>query len=170
MASWSVSNFLCFRDCGPKSSVSECVWFAVFTLEHLFPKQHTNTDTFLSVLCLFSDKKFTHLSLCQLVPDGQDTPHWCVDPGNMINLHVQHVSLMLYGAFETFGNAWYAVANSVLYYHYMQNEFYFQSHSAKLKRWDKSRLNFHQIGFSQWVVNAEVKIHLDPTRGGVSHL
>lgn len=42
--------------------------------------------------------------------------------------------------------------------------------SAKLERWVKPRLDFHQTGFSQWVINAEVRIHLDPTRGGASHL
>lgn len=123
-----------------------CVWFAVFTLTHLFPTEHTNTDTFLSVLRLFSDKRFTHLGLCQLVPDGQNTPHRCVDPGNMVNLQVQHVLLMLYCPFEPLGN-------------------------LILLNW-KDELNHHWIFIKKVSVSESLmrKIHLDPTRGGASHL
>lgn len=62
------------------------VWIVVLTL--LIFRVHTHL-TFKSGLCLFSDKRFTDLSLGQLLPESQDSPHWRVDPGNLVDLHKQ---------------------------------------------------------------------------------
>lgn len=62
----------------------------------------SSSDTLKTEICFLSYVKILklnfhylcsvelpYLGLGQLVPDGQDSPHWCVDPGNMVYLQVQ---------------------------------------------------------------------------------
>lgn len=63
-------------------------FFFLFTV-YINKTTHVRKDTFKSGLCSLSYVKLSYLSLSQLLPDCQDRPHWCVDPRNVVYLHVK---------------------------------------------------------------------------------